>query len=276
MESIQQRAAAFEADLDRRRLHVGKHEWSYYLGGDGPPVVLLPGGAGIAISWLDLTPALLPEHRVIAVDYPPTATSLDQLADGVLAILGYGEDRGDASDRPVGGRDLAEVLSAHAPRRVRSIVFTGTGLYGPEDIARLEGKLAATESTPWDQTRAAARAALRGAWRDSDDAEFWVEQVDAAYEKGGREGGANSLRCMLDLARRSSRLPRAWPGPVLLLPADDDPLITEKHVQRLRDRHPDNEFRSFPNGGHSLLLTRQADYITAVTGFLAQESQQRH
>ncbi|WP_433656598.1 alpha/beta fold hydrolase [Nocardia sp. CA-128927] len=57
----------------------------------------------------------------------------------------------------------------------------------------------------------------------------------------------------------------AWAGPTLLFRADDDPLITSTHIGRLRDLHPGCDFRTFAEGGHSLLISRTADYIEVVT-----------
>ncbi|WP_330230509.1 alpha/beta hydrolase [Nocardia sp. NBC_00508] len=270
MESIQSRAAAFERDLERRNRRIGPHDWSFHVGGGGDAVVLLPGGAGIAIGWLDLAPALHLAYRVVAVDYPSTATTFDELADGVVAILdGEGIGSAQVVGQSAGGM-LAEVLSQRAPDRVRSIVFTGTGLYGPEDESRLAARVAATDSTPWEQTRAAAREALRSAWKDSGEAEFWVECVDVAYQRSGQRGAANSLRCLLDLARRLPELQQqpAWQGPSLIVRADDDSLITGLHLQRLRELHPHSEFRPFSDGGHSLLVSRPSDYVATVTDFL--------
>jgi pimeloyl-ACP methyl ester carboxylesterase len=73
---------------------------------------------------------------------------------------------------------------------------------------------------------------------------------------------------MLDLARRSGELLPCWDGPTLMLAAADDPLITPTHRQRLLDLHPGTKLRVFPDGGHSLLLSRPADYLTEVTGHL--------
>ncbi|MEU8898915.1 alpha/beta hydrolase [Nocardia sp. NPDC048505] len=274
METIESRAAVFERDLEHRHDRIGAHDWSYYLGGTGPQaVLLLAGGAGIAIGWLDLTPALCADYRVLAVDYPPTATTFDELADGIAGLLDVaGIARAHVIGQSAGGM-LAEVLSRRAPDRVSSIVFTGTGLYGPEDETRLRDRISATESTPWEQTRAAARAALRATWKDSGAAEFWVQQVDSAYERSGRQGAVHALGWLLDLVQRLPQWQRdpAWPGPALILRAADDPLITELHTRRLRDLHPDSEFRLLPEGGHSLLVSRPQDYIDIVTDFLARQ-----
>ncbi len=165
---------------------------------------------------------------------------------------------------------LAEVLSQYAPDRVRSLMLTGTGLYGPEDINRLQTSLTRTRDTPFDDTLAAIGASLRNTWKDAAEADFWVERVDAATRTAGHQAAINSYQRLLDAARRLTDLhPRTpWQGPTLIIRADDDPLITTTHTQRLQDLHPDAELRTFPDGGHSLLLSRPTDYITAITEFL--------
>lgn len=271
--SILERAAAFERDHDRKTLAVGPHEWTYYDGGDGEVVLLLPGGTGMAIGWLDLTPVLLQDFRVIAVEYPYSAASYDELAEGIAAILdAEGIDGVHAVGQSAGGI-LGEVVSRRIPDRVRSIVLTSTGLYGPEDISRLEGRVSTTRATPWEETLVAVEQQLRATWKDSDEADFWVERVDAATRAAGQLGAVNSFLRLLDQAQRVAefRTESAWRGPTLLLRADDDPLITDIHIGRLRNAHPDCEFRTFPDGGHSLLLTRTDDYIATVTEFVRKQ-----
>ncbi|HEX6351487.1 alpha/beta fold hydrolase [Actinophytocola sp.] len=268
MRTIEQRAAEFERTFTRTE----RAGWRYHTAGHGDAVLLLPGGVGIGISWVDLALALHGDYRTVTVDYPPTATTLDELADGVLAIVDA-EDIGRAHvvGQSAGGM-LAEVITQRAPDRVASLVFSGTGLYGPEDVDRLAGKLAAFRNTPWEQTIDAARTALRTAWRESAEAAFWIAQAEAAYRRAGRDGLANSYAMMLDLAQRSGELRPGWEGPTLMLAAADDLLITPVHRQRLLDLHPDTELRLYPDGGHSLLLTRPADYLTEVAEHLSKAS----
>ncbi|WP_280407465.1 alpha/beta fold hydrolase, partial [Nocardia brasiliensis] len=58
-------------------------------------------------------------------------------------------------------------------------------------------------------------------------------------------------------------------APTLIFRADDDPLITSTHTDRLRELHPGSEYRTFTEGGHSLAISRTADYIALVTEFLS-------
>ncbi len=237
-------------------------------------MLLLTGGAGIAVAWLDLTPALSPHFRSVAVDYPATVSRGADLTDGLLAVLdAEGIDRAHVVGQSAGGM-FAELLSHRAPDRVRSLTLTSTGLYGPEDVDRLRGRIVTTRSTPWEQTRASIRAALRTTWEDADEAEFWIQQVEAATDAAGSEGTVNSYQRLLELAENLEELLRepAWQGPTLIVRADDDALITPVQTQRLIDRHPGCEVRTFADGGHSLLLSRPADYAAVVTEFLLRHS----
>jgi aminoacrylate hydrolase len=156
-----------------RTLVAGQHRWHYYVGtGHGETVLLLPGGTGIGIGWLDLALALHPRYRAISVDYPHSVSTFDDLAEGVLAVLeAENVEQVHVVGQSAGGM-LAEVFSRLAPDRVRSMVLSGTGLYGPEDVPRLEQRLAAIQTTPWQQTRAAILDGLRHTWKDAAEAEF--------------------------------------------------------------------------------------------------------
>ncbi|MFQ6331465.1 alpha/beta fold hydrolase [Nocardia sp. CWNU-33] len=76
---------------------------------------------------------------------------------------------------------------------------------------------------------------------------------------------------MLELAERVDEIMAgpAWQGPTLIFRADDDPLITTAQTDRLLELHPNCEYRTIRTGGHPLLISRPADYIALVTGFLS-------
>jgi pimeloyl-ACP methyl ester carboxylesterase len=66
----------------------------YFVGGDGPPVVLVHGLGGAASNWIDVAPALARRRRVLVPDLPghggstplPAAPTLNPFADVVAAI----------------------------------------------------------------------------------------------------------------------------------------------------------------------------------------------
>jgi pimeloyl-ACP methyl ester carboxylesterase len=66
----------------------------YFVGGEGPSLVLVHGLGGAASNWVELTPALVRRYRVLALDLPghggsaplPAAESLTPFADVVVAV----------------------------------------------------------------------------------------------------------------------------------------------------------------------------------------------
>jgi pimeloyl-ACP methyl ester carboxylesterase len=67
----------------------------YFVGGEGPPLVLLHGLGGIATNWRLIAPTLAGERRVILPELPGHggsaplrgATTLDPFAESVLVVL---------------------------------------------------------------------------------------------------------------------------------------------------------------------------------------------
>jgi pimeloyl-ACP methyl ester carboxylesterase len=58
------------APVGERRLTLAGQPTAVLEGGDGPPVVLLHGAGEFAACWLQVIPALVRTHRVIAPDLP--------------------------------------------------------------------------------------------------------------------------------------------------------------------------------------------------------------
>src|ERR1700730_14590704 len=67
----------------------------YFVGGTGPPIVLIHGLGGMASNWRLVAPELARERRVVVPDLPghggsaplAGAESLDPFADAVLAVV---------------------------------------------------------------------------------------------------------------------------------------------------------------------------------------------
>jgi len=81
-------------ELDERSLEVHGSRVRYYVGGDGPPLLLVHGLSGAAANWVALAPLLVERFRVLIPDLPGHAgssplagvKSLDPFAETVVAL----------------------------------------------------------------------------------------------------------------------------------------------------------------------------------------------
>lgn len=109
----------------------------YYVGGHGPPLVLVHGLGGLASNWRLVAPALAAGRRVILPELPghggsgriAGARSLDPFADALLAVA---EAEG-AVPAPWAGHSLGAVVALRAavrrPEAVSGIVLVaGAGI----------------------------------------------------------------------------------------------------------------------------------------------------
>ena len=81
--------------LEPREADAAGARVRYYAGGSGDPVVLVHGLGGAATNWVEVVPALLERHRVLAVDLPGHGGSeaprrgarVEDFAAAVAAVL---------------------------------------------------------------------------------------------------------------------------------------------------------------------------------------------
>ena len=81
-------------DFESRRAEVRGVSMRYFVGGDGPPLVLVHGLSGAASNWCELAPLLARRRRVLIPDLPghgasgplPAAPSLNGYADRVRHV----------------------------------------------------------------------------------------------------------------------------------------------------------------------------------------------
>jgi pimeloyl-ACP methyl ester carboxylesterase len=103
----------------------------YFVGGDGPPLVLVHGFAGAATNFAALAPLLAERHRLLIPDLPghggssalAAAPNLGGFADRVAAVI---EQEGAVPADVVGhsmGGVVALRLAARRPELVRAVVL---------------------------------------------------------------------------------------------------------------------------------------------------------
>ena len=168
----------------------------YYVGGDGPPLILVHGLGGAAANWTLLAPDLLSRHRLLVPDLPghggssplAAAPTLNPFADAVAELAA----REDMLPAPVVGHSMGGVvvlrLALRRPDAVRGIVLAApAGISSATRRAELTftivsamkpARLAAPMRGLVGQSRL-LRAIVFGSWEVSDSEAFSPAAVEA-------------------------------------------------------------------------------------------------
>jgi pimeloyl-ACP methyl ester carboxylesterase len=120
--------------LEERSVEVKAVRMRYFVGGEGPPLLLVHGLGGAASNWTELAPLLARRHRLLVPDLPghggssalPGVSGLEPYADRVALVA----EREGMLPAPVVGHSLGGSvvlrLALRRPGDVRAIVLAGS------------------------------------------------------------------------------------------------------------------------------------------------------
>jgi pimeloyl-ACP methyl ester carboxylesterase len=121
------------AGLEERTAELKGVRMRYFVGGSGPPLVLVHGLGGAASNWTELAPLLATRHRLLVPDLPghggssalPAVSGLEPYADRVALVA----EREGMLPAPVVGHSLGGMvvlrLALRRPDDVQAIVLAG-------------------------------------------------------------------------------------------------------------------------------------------------------
>ena len=181
--------------LEARFADVKGMRLRYFVGGDGPPLLLLHGLGGAAVNWTLVAPSLLAHRRLLVPDLPghggsspaPAAPTLNPFADAAAALA---EREGMFPAAVVGhsmGGVIALRLAIRRPDDVSAVVLAAAA--GISSTAR-RAELGFTVVSAMKPARlvapfreaigrsAALRAAVFGYWEVSDTAALSPRAVE--------------------------------------------------------------------------------------------------
>lgn len=269
--------------FDLRFAEVRSVSLRYFVGGSGPPLVLVHGLGGSALNWTLLAPALARRRRVLIPDLPghggsaplAAAPSLSPFADAVAALA----KRENLLPAPVVGHSMGGVIALRlALRRAESV--SGIVLVAPAGIsstarrAEIAFAIAAAMkparlAAPFRRTIARSRVlrALVFAHAEvSDSAAFPAQAVEGFLAGPAIHSDVDSAGWALlrddprtDLA--GIQCPRlvVWGARDRMVPVEDG----IEYARRLRA-----PLRVIPDCGHLLIGERPDACLDAITSFL--------
>ncbi len=240
------------------------------FGGDGPPVLVLPGITSPAITWEFVTRELLLEVRPIVADLrgrglsdPGESYAIDDYAADAHALIG-----GLDLDRPIVlghslGARIAAALAVRHPGSAGPLILVDPPLSGPgrppypTTLDAFLSQLAEAQAG----TTAEAVAAHWPGWppREHELRARWLATCDETAVSATHAGFESDD--FLELWK-------ALPEPALLVRGDRSPVVTQEGAEELRDLHPEIEIVSVPDAAHMIPWDNLPGFLDSIRGFL--------
>jgi N-formylmaleamate deformylase len=240
------------------------------FGGDGPPMLVLPGITSPAITWEFVARELRPEVRPIVADLRGRGLSDagesyaidDYAADAHALIGGLDLDRPIVLGHSLGAR-IAAALAVRHPGSAGPLILVDPPLSGPgrppypTTLEAFLGQLAEAQAG----TTAEAVAAHWPGWppREHELRARWLATCDETAVSETHKGFESDD--FLELWK-------ALPEPALLVRGDRSPVVTQEGAEELRDLHPEIEIVSVPDAAHMIPWDNLPGFLDSIRGFL--------
>lgn len=260
---------AFRAAHPPQHVEVDGMTWEYAAYGQGAETILfLHGMTGAYDIWWQQMDALQDEYRVISVTYP-AVNSLEGLSNGVLTILdAEGVERANVVGTSLGGY-LTQYLVANHPDRVLRAVFSNT--FPPNELIVEKNKTigAALPFLPeWLVIQV-----LRGSFAESvypasgNDELTLAFLMEIGHGRMSKDQVLGRYRCVIDPFTASD--PAALGIPVMIIEADNDPLVELTLREQLKQIYPTAVVHTLSGVGHFPYLKLAEEYTSFLHEFFA-------
>ncbi len=250
-------------------LDVNGLTWAYLAMGQGDEtIVFLHGMTGAYDIWWNQMEALQDHYRVISVTYPAVDT-LEEMSVGLLAILAQ---EGVAEFNVVGsslGGYFAQYLVATQPERIQRAVFANT--FPPNDLIaeKNKGIGAVLPYLPeWLIMDVLKGSIVENVYPASGNSEivlaFMMEQL------GGRMSKAQEVarfHCVVEPFGVADV--DALGIPVLIIEADNDPLVELELREQLKGTYPSAQVETLHAVGHFSYLNEAETYTEILQNFFS-------
>jgi pimeloyl-ACP methyl ester carboxylesterase len=248
--------------LDFRSQHPPKHlqvngkDWEYVtLGGGEKAILFLHGMTGAYDIWWQQMMPLSEHYRVISLTYPPAET-LEELSQGVLAVLdAEGVQSGYMVGTSLGGY-LVQYLMAHHPERIEKAVLGNT--FSPNDILRQKNEplIRILPFLPnWVVMSVFRKNIVGTIYPAAGHSElvlaYMLEQVSGRMSKAQVAGRAKAV-----IEPFEPPDPQAVGIPVMIVEADNDPLVEVGLREQLKATYPTAEVYTLHAVGHFPLVSQ--------------------
>ena len=252
-----------------QKLDVNGTTWDYIAMGEGEETILfLHGMTGAYDIWWNQLNALEDDYRLISVTYPAVNT-LDEIEAGLLAILeAEGVDKLNVVGASLGGY-FAQYLLENHPERIERAVFANT--FPPNDIIAEKNKSigAVLPYLPeWLIMDVLKGSIVENVYPASGNSEivlaYMMEQLGGRMTKAQEVGRFHCIVEPFDVADID-----ALGVPVLIIEADNDPLVELALREQLKEAYPGADVESLHDVGHFSYM-HEEEYTKILVRFFRQ------
>jgi pimeloyl-ACP methyl ester carboxylesterase len=248
-------------------IKVDGTDWEYASFGQGEETILfLHGMTGAYDIWWRVMEELQSEYRVISVTYP-AVDSLEEMSAGALAILdAEGVEKANIVGTSLGGY-FAQYLVATHPGRVSRAVFANT--FPPNDlILEKNGTIGALipflpEWLVIDVLRGSFSEAVYPA--SGNDELTLAFLLEISYGRMSRAQVAGRYRGVVEKFEVPD--PVALGIPVMIIEADNDPLVEAVLREQLKETYPSAVVHTMSGVGHFPYLKYPEEYAQYLREF---------
>lgn len=267
--------------MPEKSLHIKGVEWEYETAGRGREALLLFHGAvGGAETMRALAGGFADEFRTIAPTVADVDT-LEEVCDATSAIL----DREHVARAHVFGGSfgglMAQAFLKRRPAQVETLTLLSTGAPDPKTGARTARMSRLVRLLPFPLTRRLLKLEMSrhlGTPAPPEAAERVAESRRRLAEYFDRRLTKRTLlsRVALSVAFNLEESyapgdPDAWPGRVLILESDNDPMIPDAERRRLRETYPRAMVCTFTGAGHMIPLLQPEALTEVVKAFIKED-----
>ncbi|HKG12603.1 MAG TPA: alpha/beta hydrolase [Pyrinomonadaceae bacterium] len=267
--------------MPEKSLNINGVEWEYETAGRGREAMLLFHGAvGGAETMRALAEGFADEFRTVAPTVADVNT-LDEVCDAVSAIL----DREHVARAHVFGGSfgglVAQAFLKRRPAQVETLTLLSTGAPDRKTGTRTARTAKLLRLIPFPLMRALLKLEMsrhlntpappEAAERVAESRRRLEEYFDRKLTKRTLLSRV-ALSLDFNLGESYSAGGRdAWPGRVLIVESDNDPMIPPAERRRLRDTYPRAFVCTFPGAGHMITLLQPEALNGLVKAFVKED-----
>jgi pimeloyl-ACP methyl ester carboxylesterase len=267
----EERLRAFRASYPNKSLAVAGVEWRYRICGAGErTLVMLPGGELVNDMGFDLVAALAPRFRIVYPAYP-RVPSLDDLADGVAAILDAEQLAHVTVLGASFGGAVAQCMIRRHPEKIERLILSNTGVPLAHLVRGRKIANAVLASMPWPVLRGLlAKSILKLLGAPAGELPFWRDYTKELFATQlGKADVMANLRIQYEYHLRYRFRPddlAGWPGKVFVIESDND-IFNAARRKALRDTYPQAPVYTFHGAGHAPAFSRAGEYLEVLGRF---------